>query len=133
MSSGVSVKPKYGTVYFKNIHVRTMGELDNKIEEAEESVAKCKEKLKMLAAATPKDIFPPSEDNNGDCLFSVNREFDETWEWLEEEQFQLNRLYLMRDILTDWEFDLSEDNSEQTLDLRKYEDFQKVCPDPYKN
>lgn len=134
MSSGISIKVKRGWAHFYNVHIRSMSDLDNQIKEAEDNIKTCKEKLKMLAAATPKDIFPPTADNYGDCLFSVNKEFDSIWEWLEEEQATLSKLYHMKDLITDWEFKLYEDDpNEEVLNINNIEDFQKICPDPYRN
>lgn len=130
MSCGTTVKVKGNTVHFNGISIASMSDLDRQIEVCNEHINICKTKLKMLAIATPKDIFPPKPDEVPDVMFYVNSEFDDVWEWLDEEMTTLVRLYEIKSMIEDWTYSYE---GEETLNPNKADDFERIVPDPYKN
>lgn len=80
MSYGTSIRLPEGRVYLNRMALNSLRELKEKRDEAVKDVRDMKEQLKMLAAGTPKDLFP---DEN-DILFRVNQEFEEVWDSLED-------------------------------------------------
>lgn len=80
MSYGTSIRLPEGRVYLNRMALNSLHELKEKRDEAAKDVRDMKEQLKMLAAGTPKDLFPGETD----ILFRVNQEFEEVWDSLED-------------------------------------------------
>ena len=82
MSRTLLIKYAYDNESICGVYINSYYELEEKIKDQEEWYNKCKEKLRQLASCTPKDMFP--ENNEGDTLTLLNREFDDTIESMEE-------------------------------------------------
>ena len=82
-----------------------------------------KEKLKMLVAATPKDIFSKEDDeDSNDILFKLNREFDELWEMLESSSYDNAKLSIISELIDEYKY-MSDENK---LDPEKQSDFDRI-------
>ncbi|MBO5003871.1 MAG: hypothetical protein J6D03_01135 [Clostridia bacterium] len=99
------------------INVSSYYDLVDKIDDNEKWISKCKEKLKMLASCTPKDMFPENKIGE-DTMFQLNREFDETWECIEEANVTLNALYRIRTLV-----DMHRENG---LDVTTLDNWNKI-------
>lgn len=84
-------------------------DIEDAIERKTDDIQYYKEKLKMLAACTPKDMFC-SED----IMFELNKEFDDIFECLVEEISERSRLYIIdlnrNDIVNQYE-EISKENT----------------------
>jgi hypothetical protein len=80
-----------GDVELYGVEITDKAQLRNAIQEAEEDYANAKDRIKMLAAATPKDVFPSDED--GTTMEKLGWELDAAFEWLEEAHSKLVKLY----------------------------------------
>ena len=84
-------------------------DIEDAIESKNDNIQYYKEKLKMLAACTPKDMF-----NSEDIMFELNQEFNEIFECLVEEISERSRLYIIdlnrNDIVNQYE-EISKENT----------------------
>jgi len=101
MSFGTSIKLPYGTVYFNRVTLHLKYDLLSQQEEADKDIQRIKEELKMMAAGTPKDLFPDEED----VFFRVKQEFDGKWELLEDYFFDSIRARIVLNELDGWNWD----------------------------
>jgi hypothetical protein len=83
-------------------------DIEDAIERKTDNIQYYKEKFKMLAACTPKDMFPE------DTMFELNKEFDDIFECLVEEISERSRLYIIdlnrKDIVNQYE-EISKENT----------------------
>lgn len=82
-----------GNIEICGVEINNAASLPSAIYEAETRVARAKGNLKMIAAATPKDMFP--EDENGSTLEKFTYAFDTAMEELEEANAELTKLYII--------------------------------------
>lgn len=83
--------------------------IEDAIESKNDNIQYYKEKLKMLAACTPKDMF-----DSEDIMFELNQEFNDIFECLVEEISERSRLYIIdlnrNDIVNQYE-EISTENT----------------------
>ena len=130
MSYGTSIRLPYGSIYLNKMSIKGLYDLESEIDDASDSIQHVKEKLKMLASATPKDLYPNEED----VLFSLNRDFDDLWELLEEDFQKKHRLQLVLDEIDLWKGEHKDDLGEiveESLDPDKSEDWAKITGERY--
>ena len=130
MSFGTSVKLPNGSIYFNRVSLRSMSDLVDMKEEASKEIQQAKEQLLMLASATPKDLFT-GEDG---VMFQLTREFNDTWESLQESFYNMNRADIVIDELDGWSWrhkDEFGEEIEEPLDPSKPEDWRKIASGDY--
>lgn len=130
MSFGTSVKLPYGSIYFNRVTLRSMSDLVDIKDEANKEILQAKEQLLMLASATPKDLFP-GEDG---VMFQLTREFNDTWESLQESFYNMNRADIVIDELDGWSWSRKDEFGEELekpLDPSKPEDWRRIASGDY--
>lgn len=115
----MTITPMDGCMYFRNLEFHNYAQFSEALEDCEKNIRRCKEKLLMMAAGTPKDLFPQNSEDN-DTLFDVHKEFSEVWEWLEELIIEKGKLDTIMAAIEDATFD-----GKMTIDLDSA--FEKVC------
>ena len=125
MSRSLLIKYAHGSETICGVYINSYYELEEKIKDQEEWYNKCKEKLRQLASCTPKDMFP--ENNNGDTLTLLNREFDDTIESMEETINHLNNLYRVKYLVDAYAYDING----KKLDMHIKENWDKVVVNDY--
>ena len=119
----LKIKPVSGHLYFDEVNADNMYQLNSLIEDTEKDKQYVKEKLKMLVAATPKDIFSKEDDeDSNDILFKLNREFDELWEMLESSSYDNAKLSIISELIDEYKY-MSDENK---LDPEKQSDFDRI-------
>ena len=119
----LKIKPVLGHLYFDEVNADNMYQLNSLIEDTEKDKQYVKEKLKMLVAATPKDIFSKEDDeDSNDILFKLNREFDELWEMLESSSYDNAKLSIISELIDEYKY-MSDENK---LDPEKQSDFDRI-------
>ena len=96
MSWGIQFRP---AIFIRGFHPRSKEEVQDRIDESLGCIQSCKEKLKMFAAATPKDII--KKEDFQDVLDSIGFDVDQILHDMEEEYQKLHDLYLLRNYLED--------------------------------
>ena len=84
----------------------------------------------MLASATPKDLFT-GEDG---VMFQLTREFEETWESLQDSFFDMNRAGIVIDELDGWSWRRKDEFGEETdepIDPSKPEGWRRIACGDY--
>ena len=130
MSYGTSVKLPDGSICFNRVTLHSMSDLFDIKEEASKSVQQAKEQLLMLASATPKDLFT-GEDG---VMFQLTREFEETWESLQDSFFDMNRAGIVIDELDGWSWRRKDEFGEETdepIDPSKPEGWRRIACGDY--
>ena len=130
MSFGTSVKLPDGSIYFNRVSLRSMSDLVDMKDEASKEVQQAKEQLLMLASATPKDLFT-GEDG---VMFQLTREFNDTWESLQESFYNMNRADIVIDELDGWSWRHKDEFGEEiaeSLDPSKPEDWRRIASGDY--
>lgn len=130
MGYGTSVKLPEGSIYFNRVALHSMSDLLDIKEEASKGVQRAKEQLLMLASATPKDLFT-GEDG---VMFQLTREFEDTWESLQESFFDMNRAGIVIEELDGWSWSHKDEfgeDIEESLDPSKPEDWRRITSGDY--
>lgn len=90
----------YGTSFTTEIYLNrqifnSKDELDEKIKEVEEYIESAKSELTAYAVATPRDIIAEKDESGyiQNPIDEVLRKTRETFEWMEDNYRDLNRLY----------------------------------------
>jgi Na+/phosphate symporter len=90
----------YGTSFKAEIYLNrqifsSKHELDEKIEEVEGYIESAKRELTAYAVATPRDIIAEKDESGyiQNPIDEVLRKTRETFEWMEDNYRDLNRLY----------------------------------------
>lgn len=91
MGWGITFKPE---IYLSRQSFNSVGELKDKIEETKDMIAWCRERLLILAAASPGKLI---RDEESDGLFYLHSEFTEIMETLEEHITLLTKLYMLEE------------------------------------
>ena len=125
MSRSLLIKYAHGSETICGVYINSYYELEEKIKDQEEWYNKCKEKLRQLASCTPKDMFP--ENNDGDTLTLLNREFDDTIESMEETINHLNNLYRVKRLVDSHSYD----ENGKKIDMHIKENWDKVVVNDY--
>jgi uncharacterized protein YlzI (FlbEa/FlbD family) len=93
-------------IYLNRIIFNSKYEVQSKIEELEENINRYREEILMYASATPKDIFPNSEE---DILFSIKCKINDLFECLEDDYRLLTRVHhFMEHIESTPDFDFNQ-------------------------
>lgn len=90
----------YGTSFTTEIYLnrqifKSKHELDTKIEEVEKYIESAKSELIAYAVATPRDIIAEKDESGyvQNPIDEVLRKVHETFEWIEDNYKDLNKLY----------------------------------------
>lgn len=96
----------YGTAFTTEIYLnrqafRSRYELDEKVKELEGYIESAKRELTAFAVATPRDVMAEKNEdgyveNPIDQILTRTRE---TFDWMEDNYRELNRLYLFQEFL----------------------------------
>jgi len=96
----------YGTAFTTEIYLNrqifeSRYELDEKIKEIEGYIESAKQELTALAVSTPKDVIAEKDESGypQNPIDEVLRKTRETFEWMEENYRELNKLYQFRQYL----------------------------------
>lgn len=136
MSYGTSIRLPEGRVYLNKMALNSLHELKEKRDEAAKDVRDMKEQLKMLAAGTPKDLFPGETD----ILFRANQEFEEIWNSLEDYFWTRDLTNYILGELYGWEWSQHcytgkigefKEQVEEKLDPEKSEDLWRIAEHDY--
>jgi hypothetical protein len=119
----LEVKTKDGNVYFERMgDIYSYQDLQNKEEDCSDRIRKIKTQLMNLALATPKDVFPSCEQDERTPFDQVTVVFEDLWEELMDEEWQLSKLRAVGNIIEDWQYVYDTDVKEHWRD---------IVPDPY--
>ena len=96
----------YGTLFTTDIYLNrqifeSRYELDEKVKELEKFIEMSKQELLALAVSTPKDVIA-EKDADGypqNPIEEVLRKTRETFEWMEDNYRELNKLYQFQEYL----------------------------------
>lgn len=91
MGWGIGFTPD---LYLSNMSFHSKRDLEDKIEEVESMITWCRERLLILAAATPPSLVKDEETDN---MFYLHSEFTEIMETLEEEMRKLVFLNILKE------------------------------------
>ncbi len=96
----------YGTLFTREIYLNrqifsSKHELEDKIKELEGYIESAKRELAAFAVSTPKDVIAEkNEDGNVENpIDQILRRTSETFEWMEDNYRELNRLYQFQEYL----------------------------------
>lgn len=96
----------YGTLFTAEIYLNrqifnSKDELDEKIKELERYIESAKRELTAYAVATPRDIIAEKDESGyiQNPIDEVLRKTKETFEWIEDNYKDLNKLYLYQEYL----------------------------------
>jgi hypothetical protein len=119
----LEVKTKDGNVYFERMgDIYSYQDLQNKEEDCSDRIRKIKTQLMNLALATPKDVFPSCEQDERTPFDQVTVAFEDLWEELMDEEWQLSKLRAVGNIIEDWQY---------VHDTDVKEHWREIIPDPY--
>ena len=83
-SEGVSIRPRFTTIYFDDIHSKTLEGVEEEKRECQEEVYKIRERLAMLIAGNPKDLMGKEDwDEYTDPTSWITWQLDELEEQLQ--------------------------------------------------
>ena len=96
----------YGTTFTTEIYLNrqifnSRYELDDKIKELENNIESAKRELTAFAVATPKDIMAEKDEDGyvENPIDQILRRTSETFEWMEDNYRELNKLYQFQEYL----------------------------------
>lgn len=119
----LEIKTKEGSVFMENFgDLCSYQDLQNRIEDCSSRIRECKMTLTNLALATPKDVFPTTDEDRRAPFDQVSSVFNEVWEELEDAYYEMARLRAVGNILDDWEYIYN-------VDPKKH--WREIVPDPY--
>jgi hypothetical protein len=110
----------YGTSFTADIYLNrqifeSRYEVDEKVKELEKFIEQGKQELLALAVSTPKDVIA-EKDTDGypqNPIEEVLRKTRETFEWMEDNYRELNKLYQFQEYL----------DENPDVDLNQFKDF----------
>lgn len=124
---GTSLRVRNGQIYFDSLtNIRSHNDIQNTKENARKNIDNVKTRLKMMCAATPKDLFP--SDSAGDTMFKLDQEFNDNWEYLESEMMNESTACIAEDIVDSWKHDYSYIDGEDSIKLDPNSDWDKISP-----
>lgn len=125
---GTSIRVRNGQIYFDSLtNIRSYRGIKDAKDDARKNIEDIKSRIKMMCAATPKDMFPT--DSEGDTMFKLEQEFNDTWEYLESEMSNECSASLAEDIVNAWEYDYSYIDGENPTKLDPIKDWDKISPE----
>jgi len=96
----------YGTTFTTEIYLNrqifnSRYELDDKIKELENHIESAKRELTAFAVGTPKDIMAEKNEDGyvENPIDQILRRTSETFEWMEDNYRELNKLYQFQEYL----------------------------------
>jgi len=96
----------YGTTFTADIYLNrqifeSRWELDEKVKELEKFIEMSKQELLALAVSTPKDVIAEKSEDGypQNPIEEVLRKTRETFEWMEDNYRELNKLYQFQEYL----------------------------------
>lgn len=96
----------YGTIFTTDIYLNrqifnSRYELDDKIKEFENLIEMSKRELLAFAVSTPKDVMAEKNEDGEveNPMDQILRRTAETFEWMEDNYRELNRLYQFQEYL----------------------------------
>ena len=96
----------YGTTFTTDIYINRMVfssryELDDKIKELENYIELSKRELLAFAVSTPKDVITEKNEDGEieNPMDQILRRTSETFEWMEDNYRELNKLYQFQEYL----------------------------------
>jgi hypothetical protein len=122
MGYGILLKNLKGMTYVNRAECSSYYDLQDKMSECLKNIDKFREKLKTLAMATPKDVFPATEEN-GSTFFQMGREVDDIFELLEDEYNELIKYKIIDNVIDDYMY--VPDSSEK-IDPKTPEGWKKI-------
>ena len=110
----------YGTSFTVDIYLNRQifsnrYEVDEKVKELEKFIEQGKQELLALAVSTPKDVIAEKNEDGyvENPLDQIIRKTRETFEWLEDNYRELNKLYQFQEYL----------DENPDVDLNQFKDF----------
>ena len=102
-SEGVSIRPRFTTIYFDDIHSKTLEGVEEEKRECQEEVYKIRERLAMLIAGNPKDLMGKEDwDEYTDPTSWITWQLDELEEQLQSALQKYGELNVYERILEQW-------------------------------
>jgi hypothetical protein len=96
----------YGTLFTTDIYLNrqifeSRYELDEKVKELEKFIEMSKQELLALAVSTPRDVIAEKDESGypQNPIEEVLRKTRETFEWMEDNYRELNKLYQFQEYL----------------------------------
>ena len=96
----------YGTLFTTDIYLNrqifeSRYELDEKVKELEKFIEMSKQELLALAVSTPRDVIAEKDESGypQNPIDEVLRKTRETFEWMEDNYRELNKLYQFQEYL----------------------------------
>ena len=96
----------YGTTFTADIYLNrqifgSRYELDIRVQELEDMIESAKKELTAFAVGTPKDIMAEKDEDGyvENPIDQILRRTRETFEWMEDNYRELNRLYQFQEYL----------------------------------
>jgi len=96
----------YGTTFTTDIYLNrqifeSRWELDEKVKELEDYIQSAKGELIALAVSTPRDVIAEKDESGypQNPIDEVLRKTRETFEWMEDNYRELNKLYQFQEYL----------------------------------
>lgn len=110
----------YGTSFTTEIYLNRQifsnrYELDEKVKELKDLIESAKQELLALAVSTPKDVIAEKNEDGyvENPLDQIIRRTRETFEWMEDNYRELNKLYQFQEYL----------DENPDVDLNQFKDF----------
>lgn len=104
-SNGTLIKPRYQTLYFDNIDANSKEELQSYKKNTLKNIEEIKSEILALCMSTPKDIFDSEEYS--DPFNYIKNKFKELSDELSEQQYDLNTIDFIENILDEWDYSCS--------------------------
>lgn len=104
-SNGTLIKPRYQTLYFDNIDANSKEELQSYKKNTLKNIEEIKSEILALCMSTPKDIFDSEEYS--DPFNYIKNKFKELFDELSEQQYDLNTIDFIENILDEWDYSCS--------------------------
>lgn len=104
-SNGTLIKPRYQTLYFDNIDANSRAELESRKKDTLKNIKEIESEIFALCMSTPKDIFDSEEYS--DPFNYIKNKFKELSDELSEQQYDLNTIDFIENILDEWDYSCS--------------------------
>lgn len=103
MTDGVSIKPRFSTIYFDDIHSKTLEGVEEEKRKCQETVQQMRERLAMLIAGNPKDLMGREDwDEYTDPTSWITWQINEIEEQLQEAIQKYGELNVYESLLDEW-------------------------------
>lgn len=102
-SEGVSIHPRFSTIYFDDIHAKTLEGIEIEQHECQEEVFKIREKLAMLIASNPKQLMTDEDiEEHGTVQSWITAQINNIEEELQCVLKKYGRLEIYEQLLDEW-------------------------------